>query len=149
MGVEIERKFLVDPTQWAKINPLSTVVIKQGYLTSSSSPVVRVRTLGEKGFLTVKGKTEGISRKEFEYEIPFSEASALIELFCPKYIHKLRHEIKVGHHEWVVDEFIHPHKGLLLAEVELTHEQEAVELPEWVTEEVSNDPRYYNSNMLV
>jgi CYTH domain-containing protein len=148
VGVEIERKFLVDAEKWSKVLPNKTITIKQGYLSKENNPVVRVRIADEVGYLTLKGKTEGITRKEFEYTIPKTEAEELIALFCPKFIHKLRHELKVGNHTWVIDEFITPRKGLLLAEVELTNENEEIPLPDWITHEVSDDPSYFNSNML-
>lgn len=148
MGVEIERKYLVDPLRWKKVIPNKTITIKQGYLRKDPNPTVRVRCTNNQGYLTIKGKTDGITRKEFEYAIPLNEAEELIQLFCAQFIHKLRHEITVGKHTWVVDEFLSPKKGLLLAEIELSSEEESFELPVWVTEEVSDDPSYFNSNML-
>lgn len=148
MGVEIERKFLVDTEKWRKVTPDSSKTILQGYLTTGKHPVIRARVIDDEGYLTLKGKNEGIKRAEFEYKIPKSEAEELLSLFCPKYIHKIRHEISLDDHLWVVDEFISPQKGLLLAEIELSNEKEKISLPEWITKEVSNDPKYYNSNMV-
>lgn len=148
MGVEIERKFLVNKEAWQKVKPTSGRFIKQGYLMRKEGLTVRVRIKGEKGFLTIKGKTEHISRSEYEYEIPVEEAAELLQQHCTKWIEKTRYEIHVGNHLWEVDEFEMPQKGLILAEIELTSEKEEFEYPEWVGEEVSDQPEYYNANML-
>lgn len=148
MSLEIERKFLVDKEKWESVKPQSGEKIYQGYLLSTKALTVRVRVKGDKGFFTIKGETVNISRSEFEYEIPKEDVKAILNQFCDKWIEKTRYEINVGSHLWEVDEFDSPQKGLLLAEIELTSEEEEFQLPNWVTEEVSDKPEYYNANML-
>lgn len=148
MGVEIERKFLVDKKRWQKIKPTEGLFIAQGYLHNSKDKTVRVRTKGEKGFLTIKGATDGISRTEFEYVIPKKDAEELLCKFCPKRIEKTRYLVEHNGKTWEVDEFDFPNSGLILAEVELNSVEEQIALPEWVTEDVSDNPAYFNSNML-
>jgi CYTH domain-containing protein len=115
---------------------------------NSPEKTIRVRTKGVKGFLTIKGPTIGISRAEYEYEIPVHEAEELIQQFAVQYIEKVRYEITVGNHVWEVDEFYGKHAGLMLAEIELSSEDELFEHPEWVTIEVSHDTSYFNSNLI-
>lgn len=144
--VEIERKFLVASDVF-KSDVLLQNHIAQGYLVSAPERTVRVRIKGEKGFLTIKGKTNetGLSRFEWEKEIPVAEAKELL-LLCEKgVIEKTRYEIQVGQHVFEVDEFHGENEGLILAEVELQSETEIFEKPIWLGEEVTNDNRYYNS----
>ena len=148
MGVEIERKFLVDKKKWDAVKVKNGVEIIQGYLHKEPKLTVRIRIKGEDGFITLKGKTVGISRSEFEYRIPKAEAHEMIKTFCDKFIHKTRFTLTLGNKVWEIDEFISPNKGLVLAEVELTNEQEEIDLPNWVTKEVSDNPNYFNANML-
>jgi adenylate cyclase len=146
--MEIERKFLVDKVLWAlQAKPAGQKII-QAYLVNTPEKTIRVRTKGAKGFLTIKGPTIGISRAEYEYEIPVHEAEELIQQFAVQYIEKMRYEINVGKHVWEVDEFYGKHAGLMLAEIELTAEDELFERPEWVTIEVSEDVNYFNSNLI-
>lgn len=144
MGVEIERKFLVNSEQW-KNGVERSVEIKQGYLSTAPERTVRVRTKGEKGFLTIKGKTQNLSRAEFEYEVPLEEALGLLKLCEGHPIVKVRHEVRVGGKLWEVDVFEGENAGLVLAEIELEAEEEAFEMPAWAGEEVSADLRYFNS----
>lgn len=146
--MEIERKFLVDKVLWAHQAKPEGQKIKQAYLLNSPEKTIRVRTKGTKGFLTIKGPTLGISRAEYEYEIPVYEAEELIQQFAVKYIEKTRYEITVGKHIWEVDEFGGKLAGLMLAEIELAAEDELFERPEWVTLEVSEDVNYFNSNLI-
>ena len=148
LSMEIERKFLVDKVLWALQPKSEGQKIKQAYLVNSPEKTIRVRTKGTKGFLTIKGPTVGISRAEYEYEIPVYEAEELIQQFAVKYIEKTRYEITVGKHKWEVDEFGGKLAGLMLAEIELAAEDELFERPEWVTLEVSEDVNYYNSNLI-
>lgn len=148
MGVEIERKFLVDPVLWEQEKRAKSFYIKQGYLVKSKEKTVRVRSTDEAGYITIKGATKNISRVEYEYEIPKEEAESLITTFCDKYIEKRRFIIDYKDHIWEVDEFQHPKPGLILAEIELKDENEAFEKPNWILEEVSHDPQYFNANML-
>ena len=148
LSMEIERKFLVNKVLWALQVKPEGQKIKQAYLLNSPEKTIRVRTKGTKGFLTIKGPTLGISRAEYEYEIPVYEAEELIQQFAVKYIEKTRYEITVGKHIWEVDEFGGKLAGLMLAEIELAAEDELFERPEWVTLEVSEDVNYFNSNLI-
>ncbi|MDT8899849.1 CYTH domain-containing protein [Anaeroselena agilis] len=147
MAKEIERKYLVKPGAWTPSAGGTT--IRQGYLSSVKERVVRVRTKGTKAFLTIKGLTTGISRSEFEYEIPVQDADLLLTNLCEQpLIEKIRHkEVYMGH-TWEIDVFFGANDGLTVAEVELTDEKEKLVLPTWVGEEVSSDPRYFNSNLI-
>jgi adenylate cyclase len=144
--VEIERKFLVISDAF-KSDVLRQNHIAQGYLSSAPERAVRVRIKGEKGYLTIKGKTNesGLSRFEWEKEIPVAEAKELLQLCEKGVIEKIRYEIQVGRHIFEVDEFYGENKGLIMAEVELQSETETFETPIWLGEEVTNDNRYYNS----
>jgi len=121
----------------------------QGYLNSKPERTVRVRIKGEKGFLTIKGKSNdsGMSRFEWEKEIPVSEAELLLKLCEPGTIEKLRYEVSFKNHLFEVDEFLGDNEGLLLAEVELTSEEEEFERPSWLGEEVTGNKKYYNSSL--
>ncbi len=148
MAKEIERKFLVHPRRWSDLG--TGVAIRQGYLAASAHCSVRVRIYGERGFLTIKGATSGITRDEYEYEIPPGDANEILENLCPHpLIEKTRHRIVFKGHTWEVDEFAGANLGLTLAEVELKDAGEQVELPDWVAREVSGDPRYFNSNLSI
>ena len=148
MAEEIERKFLVISDQWR--GQAEAVRYKQGYLASNDETVVRVRIMGEVAMLTVKSKVSDLTRTEFEYEIPVDEADYMLENLCQKpLIDKTRTKIKIKNHVWEVDEFFGDNQGLLIAEVELGSEDEQVELPPWVGEDVSADSRYYNANLVI
>ena len=146
MALEIERKFLVDKREMHKLNFLSEEFIAQGYL--STNPTVRVRLKDNRGFLTIKSSTVGISRQEFEYEIPAEDAEQLLRLCGRHVLKKYRRKIEYGGHIWEVDFFAGRHAGLVLAEVELNSPDEPVDLPDWISREVSNDARYFNSNLV-
>lgn len=144
--IEIERKFLVTSDAF-KSDALRKNHIAQGYLNSTPERTVRVRIKGGAGYLTIKGKSNetGLSRFEWEKEIPLAEAKALL-LLCEKgIIEKIRYEVQVGKHLFEVDEFFGENEGLLLAEVELQSESEFFEKPNWLGYEVTQDQRYYNS----
>ena len=147
MALEIERKFLVDMKKLPFLPAGET--IRQGYICAESGRTVRVRIYGDEAFLTLKGKTVGVSRSEFEYSIPIADAQQLLSELClgPQ-IDKVRHRIPHGQHLWELDIFSGDNQGLVVAEVELAHEHEAVELPEWITQEVTGQKRYYNSSLL-
>lgn len=145
---EIEYKFLVDENQWNALDKPEPTLIVQGFLSKTKECVVRVRIKGAKGFLTIKGKSEGISRTEFEYEIPVNEAEEMLELFTEKSIRKYRYEINVDGHMWEVDEFKGKLDGLILAELEVSSEDEVFSRPSWITEDVSTDPNYYNAVLI-
>ncbi len=143
---EIERKFLVKDNSFKKEAFRQTKIL-QGYLNSHPDRTVRVRLRGEKGFLTIKGKSNesGMSRFEWEKEIPASEAEDLIKLCEPGIIEKFRYEIKIKNHIFEVDEFFGSNEGLVLAEIELSSEEENFLNPEWLGREVTGQKEYYNS----
>lgn len=146
---EIERKFLVNDRIHAALANHEPKTIRQGYiLDAEDGRTVRVRTKGIKGFLTIKGASEGISRSEFEYEIPYEDALALLDGFCPLTLEKDRYAITVGGKVWDVDVFHGKLAGLIVAEIELEDERERFELPEWAEKEVSDDARYYNVQLI-
>lgn len=144
--VEIERKFLVSSNAF-KEDAFTQNRIKQGYLSAVPERTVRVRIKGEKGYLTIKGisNESGLSRFEWEKEIPVDEAEKLLLLCEAGVIDKTRFEIKTGNHIFEVDEFYGENKGLVMAEIELKSESETFEKPIWLAQEVTNDKRYYNS----
>jgi adenylate cyclase len=140
---EIERKFLIDPDKWTPKDEGEKIT--QGYLSTDKERVVRVRTKGEKAFLTVKGNQKGITRTELEYEIPVDEAKIMLEMCLDFPIKKTRYNEMFGGLLWEIDVFDGANKGLFLAEVELKNENQFVELPDWISSEVSNDHRYFNA----
>ncbi|MEO0796914.1 MAG: CYTH domain-containing protein [Verrucomicrobiota bacterium] len=144
MPVEIERKFLVKPERLPSSGSHTTM--SQGYI-DSSGPVVRIRITGENDcFLTIKGPTQGMSRSEFEYPIPIDDGREILAKLCRQpLIEKTRHLIQHGSHVWEVDIFTGDNEGLIVAEVELDSEGESVELPSWVSIEVTQDPKYTNA----
>lgn len=142
MAVEIERKFLVVGDGWRTADG---VLYRQGYLNRDQARTVRVRLAGAQAFLTIKGKTEGISRAEFEYAIPVDEAYDLLALCDGTLIEKIRHKIAYAGLIWEVDEFLGDNAGLVVAEVELHTADQQPELPDWVGKDVSDNPKYYNS----
>lgn len=148
MAEEIEYKFLVDRVKWDKATKPTPERIVQGFLHNTEDLVIRIRIKGDKGFLTLKGKTEGISRKEFEYEIPVTDAEEIMHSFTDKYITKQRYAIEFKGHNWEVDVFEGKLNGLVLAELEVNSESQEFERPEWVTEDVSRDPQYYNAVLI-
>lgn len=145
---EIEKKFLVLSDVF-KDEASGKTKILQGYLNSDPERAVRVRTKGDKAFITVKGisNDSGMSRFEWEKEIDPEEAEALIALCEPGVIEKIRYEVELGDHTFEVDEFCGDNEGLILAEVELNSEEEEFERPDWLGEEVTGDKRYYNSQL--
>jgi adenylate cyclase len=144
MGKEIERKFLLKHAGWrAQIR--ATEQMRQGYLQSNLLSSVRVRISGEHAFLNIKSATLDVSRLEFEYAIPVADATEILDALCEKpLIEKRRHEVPVGNHLWEIDEFEGDNAGLIVAEIELQRADEIFERPDWLGEEVSHDPRYYN-----
>ncbi|QNA89855.1 CYTH domain-containing protein [Massilia sp. Dwa41.01b] len=147
MGVEIERKFLVRGEAWRDL--AEPVLLRQGYLSADPERVVRVRIDGERAFLTIKGKSRGATRGEWEYPIPVPEAAELLDGLCQQpLVEKYRRRLRVGAHTWEVDEFLGVNAGLVVAEIELASENEAFEQPDWVGREVTSDARYFNSNLI-
>lgn len=146
MAKEIERKFLVKPRNWSELGP--GLKIRQGYLSTVPERTVRVRTYGDRGYITIKGKTSGISRDEYDYEIPFGGATEILDHLCLQpLIEKTRYRIPFKGHTFEVDEFAGANRGLTIAEAELKSADEKIELPEWIDRDVSDDPRYFNSNL--
>jgi CYTH domain-containing protein len=143
-NLEIERKFLVDREKWENLAKPEGMHYRQGYLAADENKTVRVRVAGDQGTITIKGKTEGISRTEFEYRIPGGEALELIEVFAKEEVQKVRYRIPVDKWIWEVDVFGGKNKGLILAEIELKSEDESVTIPPWISAEVTDDVRYYN-----
>lgn len=146
MGKEIERKFLVTGDDWRKL--AKGTRYRQGYLSTVKERTVRVRTVDADGFLTVKGITVGATRKEYEYPIPAADAAGLLELCEQPLVEKVRYKIPFGGLTWEVDEFEGVNQGLVVAECELTSEDQKFEKPSWIGEEVTSDPRYFNSNLI-
>jgi adenylate cyclase len=146
MAKEIERKFLVTGSSWKGRRPGRR--IRQGYLSSEPARVVRVRTDGRKAFLTVKGPNIGAARDEFEYRIPLQDARSLLDDLCERpLIEKTRYRVPFGGLVWEVDVFTGENRGLVVAEIELEREEQAVRMPPWVGPEVTGDPRYFNANL--
>ena len=145
---EIEYKFLVDEEAWSNLDKPEPVLIVQGYISKNVDATVRVRIKGDKGYLTIKGKTVGITRSEFEYEIPLQDAEEMVNLFTSKHIRKHRYEIVVDEKTWEVDEFHGKLEGLIVAELEVESEEEAFQKPNWITEDVSTNPDYFNAVLI-
>ncbi|HZW13618.1 MAG TPA: CYTH domain-containing protein [Noviherbaspirillum sp.] len=147
MGVEIERKFLVRNQDWKSLG--QGVLLRQGYLSSAPERIVRVRIEGDAAMLTIKGRTSGMTRSEWEYPIPMEDARAFLDNLCERpIIEKYRYRIPFQGMVWEVDEFLGENTGLVVAEVELESEQQAFARPEWIGEEVTHDARYFNANLL-
>ncbi len=146
MGIEIEKKFLLKGDAWK--NLAQGTIYRQGYLNASKERSVRVRTIDDKAFMTIKGKSVGAARMEFEYEIPIDDAKIILEELCEKpIIHKKRYKIDAHDFTWEVDVFYGENEGLVVAEIELEAEDQAFTKPEWVGEEVTSDSRYFNANL--
>ena len=150
MAVEIERKFLVDHSKWNALAKPEPNYFIQGYLHSEPGKTIRVRATNTKGFITIKGKSsaDGLSRIEFEYEIPKQEALELLSAFTEKTIEKNRYEISLEGNVWEVDVFEGANAGLIVAEIELESTEQAFAKPDWVREEVTADFRYFNSALI-
>lgn len=146
MGIEIERKFLVKDMSFKEIASGCTE-IRQGYLSREPEHTVRVRTRGKSGYLTVKGKNKGMTRLEFEYEIPYEDAVKMLALCVPPIIEKHRYLVDYAGCTWEVDCFHGLKEGLITAEIELPDECAEFLLPPFVGEEVTGNPQYYNSNL--
>ena len=148
MGTEIERKFLLIGDSWRSL--ATGTKYRQGYLNSTKERVVRVRTIDDDGFLTIKGITTGATRVEYEYKIPKKDATEMLDELCEKpIIEKNRYKIDFAGFTWEVDEFYGENQGLIVAEIELENEEQPFEKPEWIGDEVTGDPKYFNSNLIV
>lgn len=147
MGTEIERKFLVTGDGWR--DDSTSTPFRQGYLSTVKERTVRVRAAGDNGWLTIKGITVGASRTEFEYVIPLDDANAMLDELCERpIIEKTRHVVDVDGTTWEIDEFSGVNQGLVVAEVELDNADETFTPPDWLGEEVTDDPRYFNANLI-
>ena len=147
MGIEIERKFLIDTEKLGTLE--NGYQIKQGYIQTVDYTTVRVRIRDKDAFLTIKGKSEGATRLEFEYPIPLKDANDMLDNLCQtSFIDKTRYLLKHEGHVWEIDIFEGENKGLVVAEIELKSEDEAFTFPNWVTQEVTDDNRYFNSNLI-
>ena len=145
MAQEIERKYLVDMSKLPELPKKN--IIKQGYFNSKGS-TIRVRISNDKAYLTIKGKTKGISRSEFEYEIPLQDAIEMQEEFCEDlFVEKTRYNIENEGHVWELDIFEGENKGLVIVEIELKDENEEYQKPEWILEDVTMDKRYSNARL--
>lgn len=145
MALEIERKFLVaDPSC---VSGVPGTRIAQGYLSLDPDRTVRVRLAGSQAWITIKGRSQGLTRIEHEFPIPPADASDLLAMCLPSIIDKTRHVIPFAGHDWEVDVFHGDNEGLVLAEVELDHESRSPALPPWLGREVSDDPRFFNASL--
>jgi CYTH domain-containing protein len=147
MAKEIERKFLVKSDAWRKL--AEGTMYRQGYLNSVKERTVRIRTVGNEAFLTIKGLTVGATRSEYEYPIPLADCNAMLDTLAEKpVIAKKRYKIAKDGLTWEVDEFFGENQGLIVAEVELKSEDQAFTKPDWIGDEVTGDPRYFNANLI-
>jgi adenylate cyclase len=145
MCVEIERKFLLAGDGWRALG--EPVLLRQGYLSSDPARVVRVRVEGDQAYVTIKGKSSGATRGEWEYPVPLDEANELLALCEQPLVEKTRRKIEFAGNVWEVDEFAGANQGLVIAEIELSSEDQAFDKPDWIGEDVTHDKRYYNSNL--
>ncbi|MGE5474079.1 MAG: CYTH domain-containing protein [Ignavibacteriales bacterium] len=146
MGKEIERKFLVSSDRYKE--GANAAYFKQGYICSDINHVVRIRVNGQKAFITIKGELKGTARAEYEYSIPVNDALEMLETLCEKpLIEKTRFKVDYKGFLWEVDEFYGDNEGLIIAEIELKEENTEFPKPDWLGEEVTQDMRYYNSNL--
>jgi len=159
MATEIERKFVVKGERWRAIADAhyrhTGARYRQGYLSTDKERTVRVRTIAHEtsseqhGYITIKGKTSGASRAEYEYEIPMEDAEEMLDTLCLRpLIEKRRYKVKQGEVTWEVDEFFGENAGLIIAEVELQAANQSFAKPDWVGQEVTDDPRYFNANLV-
>jgi CYTH domain-containing protein len=149
MGVEIERKYLIDLEKWQAIERPPGQYYRQGYLLIDPEKTIRIRLADTKGYLTIKGISVDSTRLEYEYEKPATEAKELLDKFSVSELAKVRYNIEFEGKIWEVDEFLGDNAGLFVAEIELKSEDEIIEIPEWVTKEVTNEEKYYNSNLTI
>ena len=149
MGIEIERKFLVDHVRWEELEKSLGEFYRQGYLLTDPQKTIRIRQTSDKGFLTIKGISVGAVRAEYEYEIPFDEAKELLDQFSVAELSKMRYKIPIGNHIWEVDVFSGKNIRLIVAEIELKSEDETFDLPDWIDREVTGEEKYYNSNLVL
>jgi CYTH domain-containing protein len=149
LGLEIERKYLVKNKNYKKLKIENKNRIEQGYITLDKEKLIRIRIASRDAFLTIKGLATKITRHEYEYQIPVKEAREMLELFCYQpIIKKVRYAIKYQGKVWEIDEFEGLNRGLTIAEIELENEDEKFDKPDFIGQEVTDDPRYYNFNLV-
>ena len=149
MGKEIERKYLIDLYKWQQVSKPTGTYYRQGYLSTDPNKAIRVRLTDTAGYLTIKGPSVNATRSEYEYEIPVSEAKELLDNFSVSELSKTRYKIDHNGKVWEVDEFSGDNAGLIVAEIELTSEDEYFETPEWIRKEVTGEEKYYNSSLTI
>jgi len=149
MATEIERKFRVEGEAWRQ-HAGAGKIYRQGYLSTDAERTVRVRVVGSQGYVTMKGKTVGARRAEFEYAIPLDDATAMLDGLCLRpLIEKTRYRLPYAGLTWEIDEFSGENQGLIIAEVELLDEHQRIQVPDWVGDEVTHDARYFNANLVM
>ena len=148
MGKEIERKFLVNAEKWKALEKPEPQLYRQGYFTTNPGKSIRIRNSGKKSYLTIKSEVPEMTRSEFEYEIPNDDALELLDKFCDAELEKYRYIIFYKNKKWEVDVFLKENQGLVIAEIELGHPDEHVELPSWIDKEVTSDKKYYNAQLV-
>lgn len=147
MAIEIEHKFLIKNDAW-KNSISKSSEYKQGYLVSDSKRSIRIRISNNKAWLNIKSATIGTHRQEFEYEIPLTEGTEILNSLCEKsLIEKIRHFVPFEQHTWEIDVFTGDNEGLIVAEIELSRTGESFKIPDWIDKEVTADLRYYNNNL--
>lgn len=147
MGKEIEKKFLIVNDDWRRLGKGKPYC--QGYLNAEKGRTVRVRTINDRGILTIKGPSVGAARLEYEYDIPIEEAREMLTELCHKpLIEKTRYKVPFAGFTWEIDEFTGENEGLIFSEIELEYEGQQFEIPPWVGKEVTDDSRYYNANLI-
>ena len=149
MGIEIERKYLVNKEIWSRVDKQKKIIIRQGYLLTDLNKTIRIRITDLKSYITIKGLSIGATRPEFEYEIPKEDAEFMLNNFSVSEVSKIRYILLFKDKLWEVDEFQLDNSGLIIAEIELKSESEDFELPNWIDKEVTNEAKYYNSNLSI
>jgi CYTH domain-containing protein len=149
MGIEIERKYLLDIDQWNALPKPPGQYLRQGYLSTDPTKTIRVRVTDTNGWITIKGLSVGAARAEFEYGIPQQEATELLDMFAVAGLTKIRYKINYKGMLWEVDEFLADNLGLIVAEIELKDELQLFDIPDWISREVTGEEKYYNSNLSI
>lgn len=146
MAIEIERKFLLEDDSW-RLEAISSVEIVQAYIFLTDEKLMRIRLKGEQAILSIKAKTNSaLIRLEYEYEIPKPDALEMIEKLAEGFfIRKIRHFVQINSNTWEIDEFLDENHGLVIAEIEMNSEDQELDLPQWIGDEVTNDSRYINA----
>lgn len=149
MGIETERKFLVDHEKWRMMDKPSGIHYRQGYMLNNKLQTIRIRVADTQAFLNLKSKETAMTRKEYEYEIPLTDGIEILNAFAKNEIEKIRYRILFAHKIWEIDEFLGNNVGLIVAEIELKNESEKFEMPDWIGTEVTRDGSYTNASLSV